>query len=142
MSESAVTFLVVEDDKVDFMNFERTMKSLNIYNPTVRAEDGVFALNMLRGEDGAEKISGEVIVFLDINLPRMGGIEFLKQLRADETFKNTMVFIMSTSESNEDLVNTHKYDISGYITKSDAEGGIKEAFDDIDFQWTVSGLPK
>lgn len=141
MSENAVTFLVVEDDKVDFMNFERTLKTLKIRNPIVRAEDGVFALNLLRGDNGTEKISGEVMVFLDINLPRMGGLDFLKELRADETLKSTMVYVMTTSESNEDLVNTAKFDIAGYIVKSDAEGGLREALDEVDFYWTIAGLP-
>lgn len=136
-----MTFLVVEDDKVDFMDFERTLKALKIQNPVVRAEDGVFALNLLRGENGPDKIEGEFIVFLDINLPRMGGIEFLKELRADKNLKDTMVYMMSTSESNEDLINTAKYNIAGYVVKSDAEGGLREVFDEIDFHWTISALP-
>ena len=117
------------------------MKTLKIHNPVVRAEDGIFALNILQGKNGQEKIKGEVIVFLDINLPRMGGIEFLKELHADSALKDTMVYMMSTSESNEDLVNTAKYNIAGYIVKSDAEGGLREVFDEVDFHWTVAALP-
>ena len=75
------TILLVEDDRVDIMTVQRALKKNQITNPLHVARTGLEALSMLRGEDGFDKISPPPsLILLDLNLPKMSGIEFLSEL--------------------------------------------------------------
>ncbi|MDX5420560.1 MAG: response regulator [Hymenobacteraceae bacterium] len=113
MVEKQVNILLVEDDEVDIMNVRRAFKKNNISNPLFIARNGLEALEMLR--------SGQVpfphIIILDINMPKMNGIEFLRELRADEDFKSASVFVMTTSNEDSDKINAYNFNVAGYILK-------------------------
>lgn len=112
-----INILLVEDDDVDVMNIKRAFKKNNITNPLFRATNGLEALAMLRGE-GMELIDPlPKIILLDLNMPKMGGIEFLKVLRADERLAGISVFIMTTSNEDRDKVEAYKLNVAGYILK-------------------------
>jgi CheY-like chemotaxis protein len=117
MAESVINILLVEDDEVDIMNVKRAFKKNNINNPLYVAGNGIEALNMLRGEHETEKIPRPRIILLDLNMPKMGGIEFLKEMRKDDDLKNISVFVMTTSNEDNDKVDAYNLNVAGYILK-------------------------
>src|SRR5882724_9276708 len=118
MANPIVNILLVDDDSVDVMNVQRAFKKNNITNPLFVAHNGVEALDQLRGSSGAPKIDPVPrIIMLDINMPKMGGLEFLKHLRADAALKNISVFVMTTSSDDKDRVEAYNYNVAGYIVK-------------------------
>ncbi len=116
--DKLVNILLVDDDEVDCMNVQRAFKKSNISNPLSIAHNGVEALDLLRGTNGTEKISPVPrIILLDINMPKMNGLEFLKELRADKDLHNISVFIMTTSNDDKDRFEAYNYNVAGYIIK-------------------------
>lgn len=111
-----INILLVEDDEVDIMNVQRAFKKNNINNPLHIARNGLEALDMLRGETG-DPIPTPRIILLDINMPRMGGIEFLGELRKDNDLKSISVFVMTTSNEESDKVAAYDLNVAGYILK-------------------------
>ena len=91
--------------------------SKNIAVPMLHARNGREALNMLRGENGETKISRPSLVMLDLNMPRLNGLELLKILRTDPEFSDLNVFIMTTSDLDVDRSGATDLGISGYIIK-------------------------
>jgi len=116
MEDKLLNILLVEDDEVDIMNVKRAFKKNNIENPLFIAHDGVEALEMLR-DTSENKIPTPSIILLDINMPRMGGIEFLTEIRKDEALKKISVFIMTTSNEDNDKINAYNLNVAGYILK-------------------------
>src|SRR5205823_6595315 len=87
-------------------------------NPLFIANDGFEALDLLRGTNGKEKISPlPRIILLDINMPKMNGLEFLKEMRNDPDIKGISVFVLTTSNDDKDKVEAYNYNIAGYIIK-------------------------
>ncbi|GAA4346674.1 response regulator [Hymenobacter saemangeumensis] len=114
---SAPSILLVEDDQMDVMNVQRELRRQNINVPVVHARNGREALKMLRGEGGEPKIEKPSLVMLDINMPRMNGLELLEVLRSDPEFVNLNVFIMTTSDLETDRLKAQELAVSGYIIK-------------------------
>ncbi len=118
MEEKLLNILLVEDDSVDVMNVQRAFKKNNITNPLHIAFNGVEALNMLRGTNGKPKLNPQPrIILLDINMPKMNGIEFLRELRNDLELKSITVFVMTTSNDDQDKIDAYSLNIAGYILK-------------------------
>jgi len=117
MKDSVVTILLVDDDKVDTMAVRRSFRELNITNPVIATRNGIEALECLRGENGHEKVPSPCLVLLDLNMPRMGGIEFLGELRNDPALRRTVVVVMTTSEAEEDRVRAYDKNVAGYVLK-------------------------
>ncbi len=109
--------LLIEDDRVDIMTIQRALKKNNISNPLHVARTGLEALNMLRGEDGFDKISTPALILLDLNLPKMSGIEFLRELRNDPELKELHIIVLTSSDEPEDRAAAFKYDVDDYIVK-------------------------
>ena len=113
-----LNMLLVEDDELDVMNVRRAFKKNNISNPLFVAHDGIEALAMLRGETGTPPLPSERrIVLLDLNMPRMNGIEFLHELRKDPALHRTPVVVLTTSSDERDLVDAYELNVAGYIIK-------------------------
>lgn len=113
-----VGILLVEDDDIDILNVQRAFKKIDISNPLYIAHNGVEALDTLRGTNCMEKpTSPPRIVLLDINMPLMNGLEFLKELRQDANLKHLSVFVLTTSSDHHDLVEAYNYNVAGYIVK-------------------------
>jgi CheY-like chemotaxis protein len=117
MKDNMVTILLVDDDKVDTMAVRRSFRELNIPNPVIATRNGIEALECLRGENGHEKVPSPCLVLLDLNMPRMGGIEFLGELRNDPALRRTVVVVMTTSEAEEDRVRAYDKNVAGYVLK-------------------------
>jgi CheY-like chemotaxis protein len=108
------TILLVEDDELDVISFERALKKIGIQYKLFIAHNGKEALNMLT--DPENPIKPDVIL-LDLNMPKMNGIEFLRALRGDKKFTELKVFIMTTSSESSDRSVAEELGISGYIIK-------------------------
>lgn len=141
MPHSQVTFLLVEDDDVDVMYLQRTFRQLGIANPLVVASDGIEALEKLRGANGHDPISKPFIILLDLNMPRMNGIEFLTELRKDPEIKHTVVFVLTTSDDEQDKFNAYEHHVAGYIVKNEAGQSLQPALEMLDRYWRVVELP-
>lgn len=108
-----VNILLVEDDEVDVMNVKRAFSKNNIQNPIFVANNGVEALEMLADLT----IPLPRIIILDLNMPKMNGIEFLTIIRKDERLKHISVFVMTTSNEDSDKINAYNLNVAGYILK-------------------------
>jgi len=111
------SILLVEDDQMDVMNVQRELRRQSINVPLLHARNGREALNMLRGEGDQPKIAKPSLVMLDINMPRMNGLELLEILRSDPEFAGLNVFVMTTSDLEADRLKARQLAVSGYIIK-------------------------
>lgn len=118
MISPTVHILLVEDDEIDAEAVVRAFRRQKIANPLTIVQDGIEALNALRGEGGHKKLPSPYIILLDINLPRMNGIEFLQALRIDPVLKQSIVFMLTTSNRDEDKLAAYDQQIAGYLLKS------------------------
>jgi DNA-binding NarL/FixJ family response regulator len=133
-----VTVIVVDDDDVDAMSVERALVKFKILNPVIRARDGIEALSLLRHPTAVNR---PYIVLLDINMPRMNGLEMLQELRIDQDLSRAVVFMLTTSKSDEDIVAAYDQHIAGYIVKNDAGTGFLKMIEMLDHYWRVVELP-
>jgi CheY-like chemotaxis protein len=136
-----VTILSVDDDKVDLMAIRRSFKQLNITNPIVEARNGLEALARLRGENGYPKVAHPRLVLLDLNMPRMGGIEFLRELRADPALSRTLVFVLTTSAAEEDKTNAYDMHVAGYLQKHRAGESFLDSIKMLQRYWRMVDFP-
>ncbi len=138
-----VSLLLVEDDDIDAEALERALVAQRIGNPLHRACDGEEALEMLRGEgDHSPKLAHPVIVLLDLNMPRMNGFEFLKELRNDPKLSHTVVFVLTTSDDQRDRLAAYEAHVSGYIVKNhNAGAGFVEVAKLLESFWRVVEFP-
>jgi len=114
MSNQLLSILLVEDDEVDVMNVRRAFAKSHIMNPLFVAGNGLEALEKLRtGEVPVERR----LVLLDLNMPRMNGIEFLRELRKDPELNSTSVVVLTTSNNEKDKVEAYNLNVSGYLLK-------------------------
>jgi CheY-like chemotaxis protein len=109
--------LLVEDDSLDVINVERTLSKMNVNHRLHVARNGQEALDLLRGNRVSKIEPLPSIILLDINMPKMDGLEFLAELRGDEALKHIKVFIMTTSNQDADRQTSALLGISGYIIK-------------------------
>ena len=131
------TILLVEDDDIDAMSVERAFKKLRIANPIIRAKDGMIALELLKNGT----VTKPYIMLLDLNMPRMGGLELLTELRNDENLKNSVVFVLTTSKDDEDKLAAYNQNIAGYIVKEKLQHGFDELVKLLDHYWRLVELP-
>ncbi|MDT0631087.1 response regulator [Rubrivirga sp. S365] len=141
MEVSGVTLLLVEDDHVDAEAIQRAFRQHRIANPFVVVRDGVEALAALRGDPGAPEVPHPHVVLLDINMPRMNGIEFLEALRADPGLSRTVVFVLTTSDREEDKVAAYDHHVAGYILKSRAGADFLEVVKLLKVYWRLIEFP-
>lgn len=116
--ESKNVILLVDDDELDVISVERSLKKLDQDYELRTAYNGIEALEILRGSENHAPIDPlPDVILLDLNMPKMNGIEFLKVLRSDEKLKNIKVFVMTTSGEEADRRTTEQLGISGYLIK-------------------------
>ena len=116
MLDKDETILLIEDDKVDIMTVQRALKKNEISNPMYIARTGLEAFGMLRGEGGFEKLS-PALILLDLNLPKMSGIEFLRELRSDPELKGLHIIVLTSSNEPKDQAAAYEYNVDDYIVK-------------------------
>ena len=110
--------LLVEDDIFDTMTTEKSFAKFSIPHQLHTAFNGEEALDLLLGRNGADALRPlPEVILLDLNMPRMNGIEFLTELRANADFADIPVFITTTSSMDADRLATDSLGVSGYILK-------------------------
>ena len=112
------SLLLVEDDDVAAEAVVRGLQKHAMNCSVIPAEDGAAALQILRGKHSARQIAKPYLVLLDLNMPRMNGFEFLRELRADNELHDTVVFVLTTSGAETDRARAYKENIAGYMVKS------------------------
>jgi CheY-like chemotaxis protein len=134
-----LNILLVEDDEVDVMTVQRAFRKGNISNPLYIAGNGIEALAMLRGRRGeASAIPTERrIILLDLNMPKMNGLEFLQELRADPTIRQIPVIVLTTSNEEQDRVQAYNFNVAGYILKPVTFGTFVELMVTLNKYWTL-----
>lgn len=142
MSDKYVNILLVEDDEVDIMNVQRAFKKTKINNPLFIARNGVEALELLRGANGSPAMNPQPkIILLDLNMPKMGGIEFLTELRRDPVFKSISVFVMTTSNEESDKLAAYNLNVAGYILKPLSFESFVQAISILNHYWMLCERP-
>lgn len=129
--------LLVEDDQVDAMTVRRALKDIKVTNRLDVAGDGLEALQHL-SNPGNEK---PCIILLDLNMPRMNGIEFLQAVKADAILRRIPVVVLTTSTEEQDKVNSFNLGVAGYMVKPVDYRQFVEVVRTIDLYWTLSELP-
>jgi CheY-like chemotaxis protein len=137
VSDKTLNILLVEDDEVDVMNVRRAFRRNNISNPIWVADNGLSALEMLRR---GELPPSRRLVLLDLNMPKMGGIEFLRELRADPELNRTPVIVLTTSDDERDKREVYELHAAGYILKSGEFSSFAEAMATVNRYWTLVEL--
>jgi CheY-like chemotaxis protein len=129
--------LLVEDDEVDVMLVKRAFAEAKVTNPVALARDGIEALEFLRAPDNR---ADRRIVLLDLNMPRMSGLEFLRELRADAQLKHTTVIVMTTSSDDKDRIEAFNLNVSGYVVKPLTFAAFAETMATLNKYWTLMEL--
>jgi CheY-like chemotaxis protein len=138
VSERMLNILLVEDDEVDVMNVRRAFERNRILNPLHVASDGIEALEKLR--------SGSIpanrrMVLLDLNMPRMNGIEFLRELRADPELHVIPVVVLTTSNDDRDRIEAYNLNVAGYLLKPVTFVNFVELMAALNKYWSLVELP-
>ena len=139
VSTQTVTVLLVEDDHIDAEAIQRAFAKARILNPIVRVADGLEALEKLR--DDQDGLQRPYIILLDLNLPRMNGIEFLEELRKDESLRQSIVFILTTSDEDQDKLDAYDRQVAGFMVKSKAGEDFVKIIGMLDHYWRVVEMP-
>jgi len=137
-----MNFLLIEDDQVDVKNVKRAFKKHNISNPLFVAGNGEEAMRMLKG-NGSDPVivPPPQIILLDLNMPKMNGIEFLQELRKDPNLKSISVFVLTTSDEEKDKLEAYNLNIAGYVLKPIEFDQFMEAIKTLNAYWTLNEFP-
>ena len=139
---AVVNILLVEDDEVDVKAVRRAFRDLKIANPVVEAVDGIEALEILRGDNGKARLAHPYLILLDLNMPRMGGLEFLAEIRKDPELQRSVVFVMTTSAAEEDRFKAYNMNVAGYVLKHSPGHTFMEAVSMLEHYWRVIEFPE
>ncbi len=143
MNDKLLNILLVEDDELDVMNVQRAFNKNNILNPLYIAENGIEALKLLRGQSGHDNPFPQErrLILLDLNMPRMNGIEFLRELRKDKELRLLPVVVLTTSDEERDKVEAYRLNVAGYILKPVTLASFTETMATLNNYWLLSELP-
>ncbi len=138
MAERALNILLVEDDEVDVMNVERAFERNKMKNALFVAGNGLEALALLR----SNKIPKERrLILLDLNMPKMNGIEFLEELRRDPELSSTPVVVLTTSNDDQDKLDAYYFNVAGYLLKPVTFSSFCERMATLDKYWALVEMP-
>jgi CheY-like chemotaxis protein len=138
MSNSSLNILLVEDDEIDVMNVRRAFDKNHITNPLFVASNGLEGLEKLRS---GEVPQGRRIVLLDLNMPKMNGIEFLRELRNDPALAATPVVVLTTSNNDRDKIDAFNLNVAGYLVKPVTFAEFSDVMVTLNKYWTLVEMP-
>jgi CheY-like chemotaxis protein len=134
MDERVINILLVEDDEVDIMTVKRAFTKANITNPLYVANNGIEALELLRKDDIPPN---RRLILLDVNMPKMNGIEFLRELRRDPQLQQCSVVVLTTSNEERDRIDAFKLNVAGYLLKPVTFQQFAEVMSTINKYWAL-----
>ncbi len=129
--------LLVEDDRVDAMTVERSLKEIKVMNPLQVANNGEEALDVLKNTQQPRPC----IILLDLNMPKMNGLEFLKVIKNERRWQRIPVIVLTTSRNDQDKIESFNMGVAGYMIKPVDYWQFVEVVKTIDLYWTLSELP-
>lgn len=138
MDDHALNILLVDDDEVDVMTVKRAFSRANIANKLYVATDGIEALSLLRS-DGIPP--ARRLVLLDLNMPRMNGIEALREIRADPALHAITVIVLTTSNEDRDRVEAYQLNVAGYLLKPVTFHAFADVMSTLNKYWTLMEMP-
>ena len=136
-----LNILLVEDDDGDAKAINRALAKAKIANPVYRAHDGQEAMEILTDSHADIKLPRPALLLVDINMPRMNGIELLREIRQKEELKRTVVFMLTTSDRDEDKIEAYDLNVAGYILKEKAGHDFLRLIELLDTYWRIVELP-
>lgn len=136
--DKQLKILLVEDDEVDVMNVKCAFDKARIQNPLHVAKDGVEALELLK-DDGFSK--ERLLLLLDINMPRMNGIELLREIRKNDKLHSLPVVVLTTSDDERDKFDAYDLNVAGYLLKPVTFPKFVEILDVLNRYWTLVEWP-
>ena len=130
-----VSILLVEDDEIDVKALLKAFQKLKIANPVTVAKDGI------EGWEALQQLPRPYLLILDINMPRMNGIELLRKIRASAEYRDSIVFILTTSTDDKDKFQAYNLNVAGYMLKSDMGTSFIRAIEMVERYWRVIEFP-
>ncbi|TYP96706.1 CheY-like chemotaxis protein [Tenacibaculum adriaticum] len=127
--------LLIEDDEIEIMKFHRTISKLKLKHQVIEARNGEEALQILSKKDRLPHI-----ILLDLNMPKINGIEFLNILKKDSVLKYIPTIVLSTSNNYKDMLECYKIGIAGYVVKPLKYEEYKEKMLKILSYWSINEL--
>ncbi|GAB4330649.1 MAG: response regulator [Leptolyngbyaceae cyanobacterium] len=142
-ADRPVNILLVEDDEVGIMNVKRALRKNNLTNSLYVAANGLEALSMLgKNETQLSIIPAERrLILLDLNMPKMGGIEFLQELRADPALRSIPVVVLTTSDRDQDRTEAYHLNVAGYLLKPVTFNAFAELIATLNHYWALCEMP-
>jgi CheY-like chemotaxis protein len=136
--EHVLNILLVEDDDVDVMNVRRAFQKAHVSNPLFVAGNGIEGLEILRGNSMPME---RRLVLLDLNMPRMNGIEFLRALRADPELRTLPVVVLTTSNDERDKIDAYDLNVAGYLLKPVTFTNFVDLMSALNKYWMLVEMP-
>lgn len=136
-----MNILLVEDNDVDVLLFQRALRNTGTSTSVVRAKDGVEALEILNEQNSDRRVQDPYVILLDINMPRMNGHEFLKELRASEHLASSRVVVVTTSDDPGDIELAYGNYASGYVVKPGGSAEMTEIIKSLQHYWDICEHP-
>ena len=137
MMNSKKPILLVEDDKVDAMTVKRSLRDIHVTNRLLLAGNGEDALQYLREPN----IDRPCIILLDLNMPKMNGLEFLQVLKQDTILKKIPVIVLTTTKNEQDKLESFRLGVAEYMIKPVDYQQFVEVVRTINLYWTLSEMP-
>ncbi|MFC6999306.1 response regulator [Rufibacter roseus] len=141
MKNKPAHILLVEDDEVDVANIKRAFSTKGLPYTLHVASTGSVALSMLKGNILPLINPLPKIILLDLHLPDMGGLDFLRLLRSDPLLKACNVIVMTTSSTEKDILEAYDLNVAGYIIKPIQHHSLLSIVDTLDSYWNLIELP-
>jgi CheY-like chemotaxis protein len=134
---STKPIMLVEDDQVDAMTLKRALRDLRVTNNLIHRTNGEEALEYLRDENNTKPC----VIFLDLNMPKMNGLEFLQVAKADSNLRSIPVIVFTTSKNEWDRFESFDHSAAGYIVKPADYKSFVEAIRTVELYWTLCEFP-
>lgn len=137
--ERTLNLVLIEDDDIDVMNVRRALERAHVTNPLFVAHNGLEGLELLR----SDKVPRDRrLVLLDLNMPKMNGIEFLREVRKDPSLRPTPVVVLTTSDDDRDKVQAYDLNVAGYLLKPVTFVNFVDVMAALNKYWALVELPE
>ncbi|HTI61426.1 response regulator [Mucilaginibacter sp.] len=141
MNDNRVEILLVEDNPHDAEMTIRALRKANLANRLTHVKDGAEALDFVfsRGVFSERSVHDKPkVILLDIKMPKVDGIEVLRQIKADENTRTIPVVIMTSSKEEQDIITSYNLGVNSYVVKPVDFEGFAKAVSELGFYWLIT----